>query len=173
MTTLTQVNPRVIEGTEVERANFPAAKMPAGTFFFSRDLGPNGTLYLLDINGSSRSWKLIAGGTATGNLVQVTQPFTFSDGVLPLQSVLAGDQISRVCVIIQTPFNDPLASITVGTTGNPSLLMSAGDNFPAFSNQYNTSEVTIFSLPDTMQLTINAGTSTQGSGILLYHFRAA
>lgn len=62
-----QTNVRVIDGSFAELALYPAAKVPAGTFFFARDLGVNGTLYLLDINAGVRAWKPIGGGaSATG-----------------------------------------------------------------------------------------------------------
>jgi len=58
----TQNNPKVIDGTLAEITNFPVGNMTAGTFFFARDVSaayPNGRLFILDINGSARSWKEI------------------------------------------------------------------------------------------------------------------
>lgn len=97
--------------------------------------------------------------------------FSFSSGTISLQSVIAGARCTRVVVVITTPFDDPAATIAVGTAGNPSLLMSATDSNPAKAHQYDNPTVTVFSVNDTLQVAINPGASTQGAGFVLYQYQ--
>jgi hypothetical protein len=92
---------------------------------------------------------------------------------LILVPVFAGGINARAQIQITTAFNDPAATLLVGTSANPSLVMDAADSIPSVVGSYDQSTMVTFPGPgpDNLQLTINPGTSTQGAGILYYELR--
>lgn len=105
----------------------------------------------------------IGGGTA------LTAPFLFTTGSpLVLQAVTAGQVITRAVVTVETAFNDPSASMTLGTTTDPSEIFGASDIDTNVENQYETDLLTTFTIPDFLILTVSPGSSTQGAGTLFY-----
>lgn len=62
---------------------YPPAKMDnPGVFFYAQDEGPNGTLYILDIQGSTRQWRPVsgAGGSISGAAIKyVVYPPDFNN----------------------------------------------------------------------------------------------
>lgn len=91
---------------------------------------------------------------------------------LVLQQVFPGQLLNRCAILLTTPFNDPAASVTLGTTTSPSLVMAAGEaTLTILGNTYDQSALFEFSIMDFFQLTISPGVATAGAGLLLYKMR--
>lgn len=88
-----------------------------------------------------------------------------------LQSVLAGQIVNRAVIVITTPFDDPAATVKVGTTSTPALILGPGDTTASIADQYGNDALTDFASNDIMILTISPGASTQGAGFLFYRIK--
>ena len=95
------------------------------------------------------------------------QPFTFATpSPLVLGTLPAGSVVVRVVVDIEVAFDDPAATLQVGTLAAPGLFLGTTDIVPQSANQYSTEMVTPTAAQ--VQLTIAPGASTQGSGTVYY-----
>jgi hypothetical protein len=121
--------------------------------------------------GLTGTYELIRNSTAP-QLLSVAFAFNTASPLI-LVPVFAGGIMARAQIQITTAFNDPAATLLVGTSANPSLVMTAADSVPSVVNSYDVSTMVTFPGPgaDKLQLTINPGTSTQGAGILYYELR--
>lgn len=88
-----------------------------------------------------------------------------------LRQVTAGQLIETAQVVIQEAFNDPSATVRFGTTASPGAIIGPTDTRPSVLGQYENDEVFNVVVPDNLILTITPGTSTQGSGLLLYRVK--
>lgn len=127
MTVSTQNEPVILVGTFAERASYTVSEMPIGYMYFARDAGPNGTLYVVDIVGSVRSWKPAA-SAAAATLAQV---------------LLAGNVSGASDILMDTPqaldASTP-AALKLGTGNATSIAMgnalgAPNSNFQLFINQ--------------------------------------
>jgi hypothetical protein len=83
--------------------------------------------------------------------------------------VAPGIVLNRCAVVIVTPFDDPSASIEVGTSADPALVFAPGEVATgAAGNTFGNSTLYPFSANDFLLLTLSPGASTRGSGILVY-----
>jgi len=98
-------------------------------------------------------------------------PFTFSSGILALEPLFGGETLYRADLLFETPFDDPLATVTFGTATSPSLVLGPTDSDPTVSDQYESLGLFPFTAPDTLLLTVTPAGATMGSGILLYELR--
>ena len=101
--------------------------------------------------------------------------FTFATiSPLVLQSVAAGNVLNRLSILIQTPFNDPAATLEVGTSADPSLVFNTSEiklYGPLSGLTYDNSQLFEFTLADLLLLTLSPGASTMGAGLLLYKLK--
>lgn len=98
--------------------------------------------------------------------------FTFSTvSPLTLVTIAPGNTIYEVQVVITTPFDDPAATVTVGTVASPALVLQATDTKIQNTDQWLTEEAFVIALSEILRLTINPGASTQGAGYVLYRVR--
>lgn len=98
-------------------------------------------------------------------------PFTYNNpspknvAIVPANAV-----VSQVDVIITTPFNDANATLSLGTVANTSLLLNTTDSKPNIAGTYAAMPGQLF-LSDTWAvLTINPGSSTTGSGMIVIYY---
>ncbi len=117
------------------------------------------------------AYELIRNSTAP-QLLSVSFAFNTASPLI-LVPVFAGGINARAQIQITTAFNDVAATLLLGTSANPSLVMNATDSVPSVVDSYDQSTMVTFPGPgpDKLQLTINPGTSTQGAGILYYELR--
>lgn len=117
------------------------------------------------------AYELIRNSTAP-QLLSVSFAFNTASPLI-LVPVFAGGINARAQIQITTAFNDVAATLLLGTSANPSLIMNATDSVPSVVDSYDQSTMVTFPGPgpDKLQLTINPGTSTQGAGILYYELR--
>lgn len=87
---------------------------------------------------------------------------------LVLQAVTPGLILNLAQVLVITPFNNGGATMTLGTTANPSLVFDSTDVTLQSVGQYETDYLIQFAASDVLELFINPSGSTQGSGLLLY-----
>jgi hypothetical protein len=117
------------------------------------NLGPGQTATIVDATGSPVQ---LQGGTApappsTANVDSYVLSFAF-DTASPLvvASVLAGQTVLRCAVVVVTPFDDPAATLQLGTPFSPALLLAAGDVLPGQLGQYENDALAQFAGADTV-----------------------
>lgn len=99
--------------------------------------------------------------------------FTYTtSSPLVLQALTVGGVLDRASILITTPFNDPGAKIQLGTSGSPGLVFGLGETDVTQAGQYDSPELSEFTVPDLFNLLITPGASTQGAGLLLYKLRS-
>ena len=95
--------------------------------------------------------------------------FSFSTpSPVVLGSLVAGCKFDRVTVFIETPFDDDLATVSVGTSADPEMLLGTDEIASSVDGQYENDALVVVKVPDVLLLSIHPGSSTQGSGWLLY-----
>jgi hypothetical protein len=99
-----------------------------------------------------------------------TQEFDFSSGSFVMFPISALAKIVQVSIKVSTPFDDPLATIKVGDSGDLSRLMPTNKNSLGESGAYQTFPVYEYSVGTDIIVTVSPGVSTVGSGyITLIH----
>ncbi len=99
-------------------------------------------------------------------------PFSFSSASpIVLAQLHPGNVMTRAVIVIETPFDDPSASVLLGTTANPSLYLGASDSDASVPGQYGSEEVIDLNLPDYLILTVQPSASSRGAGRLYYEVR--
>lgn len=112
-------------------------------------------------------WDLIAPVTTVSGFQIIQVPFSFvTSSPLALLSVVTGDTIVNTSIDITESFDDGATDISVGTPANNDLLLDSGDNVPGTVGLYEDTKNTVFGSAQSVNLYINAGTSTQGEGIV-------
>jgi hypothetical protein len=99
--------------------------------------------------------------------VEFATVFEFTPATPPVVlfgSVSAGTIFSSASVLIDTAFNDPSATLELGTTLNPALLLAPGDSRLPVDNTYATELLVVIDAPDVLQLRLSLGASTLGRG---------
>jgi hypothetical protein len=101
----------------------------------------------------------------------VKVPFNF-DTVSPRNiAVVPGNAVvSEVNIVINIPFNDPTATVEVGTVANLTQLVTANDVTTNIAGTYVTMPGTIYLSDTHIILTINPGSSSTGNGMLIINF---
>jgi hypothetical protein len=101
-----------------------------------------------------------------------TISFTYrSPATQVLQSVTAGQIIDTAVIMITTSFDDPDAYIYLGTATNPQLVFGSGESVISIPTQNINNEIFVVATNSQLILTISAGASTQGAGILFYRIK--
>lgn len=83
-----------------------------------------------------------------------------------IASVVADERVKRITVQITTTFDDASTTITVGDGGDNDRLMAADENMPGTVGIYEVAPNYLYASASVIRLYINAGTSSQGQGIL-------
>jgi hypothetical protein len=108
-----------------------------------------------------------SGGTSTGNAI--IAPFAFSTvSPYPVQALSPGQIITRAAVSMATPFDDPAARISLGTTLNPNRIFASGEVDVQVLQQFENEVANLFTLADLLIITVSPASSTQGAGTLYY-----
>ncbi len=137
---------------------------------------PKGSAQTINLTGDIVS-ATVAGDVATIDLsaAEVVQKLSFTyltTSPVLLQQVFAGAVIDRAAILIITPFNGLGASLQLGTTASPGLVLSTTDVNPSIASQYESDLFVPFPASDFLQLLINPTGSTQGEGLLIYKYRS-
>lgn len=100
--------------------------------------------------------------------------FSFaSPSPVVLGAVAPGQVLARAAVLVATPFDDPAATLELGTSAAPGLVFAAGEvDVRAANGTFDNDGLRPFGAPDVLLLTISPHASTQGDGIVLYQVAA-
>ena len=133
--------------------------LPVGSFVS----GPAGTF----INEGGTTWGHVSttGGTGYATLAEV--PFTFTNGTTVLKALAPGDVVSPCYVRIETPWNLPGASISIGTPSAPGALLAPGDVNLYRTSRYDAGLDFKATLAEDLQLIVS-GPSTTGTGYVVF-----
>jgi hypothetical protein len=72
--------------------------------------------------------------------------------------------------MIETLFDDPNVTLSVGHTGNVGGLMAVGDNTPQIVGIHEVEPNFLYGGNDSITFYANIGSSTQGSGVVILEF---
>jgi hypothetical protein len=101
---------------------------------------------------------------------QIKLPFSYGDlAVSPIGSVPAGSIIKEVCIILLNSF-DAISTLSVGTSTNPTELLDTTDVTTIATGTYTTEPAHKYTTNTDLVLTITAGASTQGNGIVIIYY---
>jgi len=108
------------------------------------------------------------------NTVVVYLAFTFADASpVFLRSLNADDIVLNCEVVLETAFDDPSATISVGTPAGVESVMSMDSIAPSYAFPYGTDDNYIAPVNETLNLYISPATTTTGSGYVLLMIRRA
>lgn len=116
-----------------------------------------------------RHWDLVNGSLPGGPEIVQVVPFDHSTpSPMLLAAVSPGATLNRATVKITVPFDGLGASVSMGTTTSPGLVLGSGDVYPGTADQYESDELIEFDANDFLQFFINPSGSTRGAGLLLF-----
>lgn len=90
---------------------------------------------------------------------------------LTIFNLLSNDLIDKSEVTITEPFDDPSATLELGTVANPDLIFSTSQIDAQAVGDYVCDKNIKITTNETMRLNINPGSSTQGKGFVLITIR--
>ncbi len=129
-------------------------------------LTTDGTLYWAD----GAAWNPVASGSP-GPDGWVAFAFGTASP-LTLQALAAGAVVEFALVVIETVFDDPTATLKVGTVATPDLVLGTGEIKATAIGQYASDIAHEVAVPEFLKLTISPGASTQGAGHVLFRVRS-
>lgn len=88
-----------------------------------------------------------------------------------LFNLSAGDEIVEARVVVSTAFDDPAATLRMGTVADPDLIFATGESDPTTVGQSICLVAHELSLTEILRLLISPGTSTTGAGHVLFRIR--
>lgn len=110
--------------------------------------------------------------TGSAGLQTIVQEFTYlSPPTIDFGSLLPNDLIIETRIEIDTAFDDPAATVSIGPVSNPDSLLATNQTNPNLACDYTTHEGLKITSNDSMRLKVAPGTSTQGAGRAIIIFR--
>jgi hypothetical protein len=108
-----------------------------------------------------------------GEVAPSRVPYSFASGSPGiLINLQAGDVIEEVEVVVETPFDDPSAQMTVGTFANPSLVLGPGEiDLTLADGQFSNPLNIVAPVADSLIFSLAPATSTTGNGYILFRLR--
>jgi hypothetical protein len=105
--------------------------------------------------------------------LSVIDPISFSSGMVPFPFGLlaAGQAIRDVGIVITQAFDDPGATISVGTIANPNLIVATTDNIPQILSEYRVSETHVAMVAEPLFVFVTPFASTQGRLRVYFSFQ--
>ncbi len=98
--------------------------------------------------------------------------FNYGDATPKNIHLIAADKtVFDVSIVIHTPMDDATSTLTVGDALNTSRLVEATDNLPDVEGTYSTTPGYKYATATQLTLTINPGTSTQGTGQIIINYQ--
>jgi len=88
-----------------------------------------------------------------------------------LVNLQANDVIDKTEVTIFDEFDDPAATLEVGTVANPGLILSTDEIVPQEKNTFRNEENYEVLINEILRLNITPGASTKGNGVVLFTIR--
>jgi hypothetical protein len=88
----------------------------------------------------------------------------------PFALLTPGDAIRDVAIVIQTAFDGPTATISIGTIANPNLIFPAAQNLPGKPGDYRVDSTYIAPAAQPIFVFITPGTSTMGLFRVFFSF---
>jgi hypothetical protein len=108
------------------------------------------------------------------DLETIVQTFDYlSPVVVDFGTLNPGDQIIETRIEIETIFDDPAATVSIGPVSNPDSLLATNQTDPSQPCDYVTQQSFKPTALDALRLKISAGTSTQGAGRAVIVLRRA
>jgi hypothetical protein len=84
-----------------------------------------------------------------------------------------GNIVGPLTLVVIEAFDDPQATLTVGTSADPSAFLGPGDSDLTTLGQYASGTLHAILASDYLMLFVDPKTSTRGSGILYYQLSVA
>jgi len=104
-------------------------------------------------------------GGGSGNVI-AERPFSWNDvNILPIDTAV-NERVIRVLLLIDTAFDDPTATLSVGDTGNTVRLQNTSENLPSVGGTYMSMPNYRYLVSTAVNLYISPAGASQGSGIV-------
>jgi len=149
-----------------EEAGSPGTGPGKGAVFVSDGMAALNKNHLYYEDDSGTLYDLLSGaeGSAT-----IKHAFAFnSASPIDVTPLSAGDTVIECFLKFTQAFDDPAATVSVGTVANPNIYMAPADSDPSVAGAvYESCPVEELTAPEELTLTISPGTSTQGQGFLV------
>jgi len=142
----------------------PSGASAFSVFFVRYFYSTNGTQAQI---GAGLIWQGAPPASAAGQAL-FRIPFTYAASPVFLYSLAPGNIIAETRVVVETPFDDPAATIDLGTPGSPGALCAPSDCDPVRAGRYGTDRDYLAQVPETLRLVVTPGASTQGAGHVLF-----
>lgn len=103
----------------------------------------------------------------------IAAPFSWGDASpVAIGSVPAGGRVTRIDLLITTPFNGLGAAITLGDSGDPDRLVTTEQNMPSQVATYEVHPGHLYASATPILLAITPGSgASSGAGTVLLHFQ--
>lgn len=122
---------------------------------------------------TNTSWTNITGGSGASAAFEYTTFDYTTTSPLDFGLLNPGDVVVLSDVIVEVPFDDPTAILTLGQASNTGNILDSTSIDPTTSGTYNSIQAFPISGADAIRLQVVPGTSTQGSGIVVVSIRRA
>lgn len=121
----------------------------------------------------SASSTVVGSNITATNTSSTTVPFDFGDATPKNILLIASNKVvEEVSIVITTPFDDITATLSVGDINDINRFISTSDNVPSTAGTYSTQPGSKYIVLSQVTLTISAGTSTQGSGLVIIRYQS-
>lgn len=85
-------------------------------------------------------------------------------------AVFAGTTFNAASVLVETSFDDPSATLMLGTSANSSLLLAAADSKLSRAGSYMAEPIVVIDTGDVLSLHLALGASTVGEGYVFFRY---
>jgi hypothetical protein len=114
-----------------------------------------------------------SGGGGGGNPRIIVVPFAYdTPSPLTITAISPGQFIKSTTIQITEVFDDPTATLALGTTSSPSEFLTTAQNRPRRLGDYEAIVNFLVAAAENVILTINPGASTQGQGYIIVDLRS-
>jgi len=138
----------------------------AGSQWIDQSQNPPDIYMCVDPAKGAADWQAIGGGmAASGNEENLSIEFAYNDASPKVAGILnPGDIVIESELEVITPFDDPAATLALGTIAVPGRFVGVTENQPDVANNYANSANFPITVAEQCRVTISPGTSTQGAG---------
>jgi len=125
-----------------------------------------------DIDPADPGRWILSGGAITPAVEYILFPFDFTTPTpQTIYTLIAGEMITDVELVIETIYDDPTATLAVGVFADTNRMIATWGNDPTALGNYGNNENYQFAVNTAVILTLAPGASSQGDGYVLLEIK--